>query len=129
MMASSDKHAALEFKRRAAALVPILQCCVFGSRARGDATDGSDLDIFLVVDHLDAGLREKISEVAWEVGFENDVVLSTFLSLRPSSWSMVPWESIRSSARSRKRVSACDRRAAIRKVSIRTIWRYNYTIV
>jgi len=79
MMASSDKHAALEFKRRAAALVPVLQCCVFGSRARGDATDGSDLDIFLVVDHLDAGLREKISEVAWEVGFEDDVVLSTFV--------------------------------------------------
>jgi hypothetical protein len=37
------------------------------------------LDVFLVVDHLDADLREKISEVAWEVGFENDVVLSTFV--------------------------------------------------
>ena len=52
---------------------------VFGSRARGDATDGSDLDLFLVVDHIDTELREKISEVAWEVGFENDVVLSTFV--------------------------------------------------
>ncbi len=27
----------------------------------------------------DDGLREKISEIAWEVGFENDVVLSTFV--------------------------------------------------
>ena len=79
MMAPCDQQTALEFKRRAAALAPILQFRVFGSRARGDATVGSDLDIFLVVDDIDAALREKISEVAWEVGFENDVVLSTFV--------------------------------------------------
>ncbi|MCL5278532.1 MAG: nucleotidyltransferase domain-containing protein [Planctomycetes bacterium] len=70
---------ALEFKRCAAALVPILQFCVFGSRARGDATTGSDLDLFLVVDHIDADLRDRLSEIAWEIGFENDVVLSTFV--------------------------------------------------
>jgi len=79
MMAPSDKQTALEFKRRADALVPILQFHVFGSRARGDATEGSDLDVFLVVDHIDANLRRRISEIAWEVGFENDVVLSTFV--------------------------------------------------
>lgn len=78
-MAPHDRHTALEFKRRAAALVPILQFCAFGSRARGDATAGSDLDIFLVVDHMNPDLREKISELAWEVGFENDLVLSTFV--------------------------------------------------
>jgi predicted nucleotidyltransferase len=79
MIAPCDRQTALEFKRRAAAVVPILQFCVFGSRARGDATAGSDLDIFLVVDHIDADLREKISEVAWEIGFEDDIVLSTFV--------------------------------------------------
>ena len=79
MMAPRDRRTALEFKRRAGALVRILQFCVFGSRARGDATAGSDLDVFLVVDDIDPELREKISEVAWEIGFDNDVVLSTFV--------------------------------------------------
>jgi uncharacterized protein len=79
MVAPSDRQTALEFKRRAATLVAILQFCVFGSRARGDATAGSDLDVFLVVDHIDPDLRERISEIAWEVGFENDLVLSTFV--------------------------------------------------
>lgn len=79
MMALGDKQTALEFKRRAAVLAPIRQLRVFGSRARGDATAESDLDVFLVVDHIDADLREQISEIAWEVGFENDVVLSTFV--------------------------------------------------
>ena len=59
--------------------MPIRQFRGFGSRARGDATVGSDLDVFLVVDQIDPDLRERISEVAWEVGFENDVVLSTFV--------------------------------------------------
>ena len=79
MMAPHDKKTALEFKRRVAELAGILQFCAFGSRARGDAAAGSDLDVFLVVDHIDAELREKISEIAWEVGFDNDVVLSTFV--------------------------------------------------
>jgi len=79
MMALCDRQALLEFKCRVAALLPIRQCCVFGSRARGDATAGSDLDVLLVVDHIDGDLRERISELAWEVGFENDVVLSTLV--------------------------------------------------
>jgi predicted nucleotidyltransferase len=60
MIAAGDRQTALEFKRYAAALVPIRQFCAFGSRARRDATAGSDLDVFLVVDHIDCSLREKI---------------------------------------------------------------------
>lgn len=76
MIAARDRQTALEFKELAAALVHIRQFCVFGSRARGDSTIGSDLDIFLVVDRIDAEQREKISEAGWEIGYANGVVLS-----------------------------------------------------
>lgn len=40
--------------------MPVLQLCVVGARARGDATPESDLDVVLLADHVDPNLREKI---------------------------------------------------------------------
>ena len=55
---------------------------MFGSRARGDATPDSDLDIYLVVTELTPVLRRWIDEIAWEVGFERDRVISTLVTTR-----------------------------------------------
>lgn len=43
----------------------------------GHATDESDLDVCVVVDTLDDAIDQAIMKIAWEVGFENDVVIST----------------------------------------------------
>ncbi len=48
---------------------------VFGSRARGDAREGSDLDVLVVVDQLDHETELFISDCAWEAGFPDDIVL------------------------------------------------------
>lgn len=53
---------------------------VYGSRARGDATTVSDLDLYIEVPHLTPGLRQKISEIAWEVSLEHEVVISTLVA-------------------------------------------------
>lgn len=82
MLTKEDRQIAKEFQRRLTAVVPILDLHVFGSRARGNATPDSDLDIFIEVETLTPQLRQQISEIAWEVGFEMDRVISTIVATR-----------------------------------------------
>ena len=48
---------------------------VFGSRARGDASVDSDLDVFVVVEDATRDIEKYVSDCAWEAGFEQDVVI------------------------------------------------------
>lgn len=82
MLKEKDRQIAHEFQRRLALVVPILDLRVFGSRARGNAAPDSDLDIFIEVETLTPQLRQQISEIAWEVGFEFDRVISTIVATR-----------------------------------------------
>ncbi|MDI6793455.1 MAG: nucleotidyltransferase domain-containing protein [bacterium] len=49
----------------------------FGSRARGIATEESDLDVCVVVNRLDEKVDQAIMDIAWRVGFEHDLIIST----------------------------------------------------
>lgn len=80
MLNNKDTEIALQFKNRLAQITPVKQLVVFGSRARGTADEDSDLDIFIEVPALTPQLRRSISEAAWEIGFENNVVISTLVA-------------------------------------------------
>jgi uncharacterized protein len=80
MMSDADRATARELRRRVAASMPVLEFLVFGSRARGDGTPESDLDVFIVVEVLSPVVRRRISEIAWEVGFEADRIITTILA-------------------------------------------------
>jgi uncharacterized protein len=79
MIQDSERKIVSEFCSQLEAIIPILDLRVFGSRARGDATEESDLNVFIKVAELDRYYREKISDLAWEVGFKYDLVISTFV--------------------------------------------------
>lgn len=78
-MKETDRQIISEFRTRLKEIVPILDLRVFGSRAGDNAREDSDLDVFIKVAELDRSLREKIHTLAWEVGFEHDRIISTFV--------------------------------------------------
>lgn len=78
-LSASDQETAARFKQRLTAFCPVRQILVFGSRARGDATWESDLDVLVVLDTTagdDPVLQRRIAEVAWEVGFAAGLVIA-----------------------------------------------------
>jgi len=57
----------------------IVDIVLYGSYARGDYNDGSDLDIVAVVEGSRKDLQDKLKkvwEVSAELGLENDIIVS-----------------------------------------------------
>ncbi len=67
-----DLMIARKLKDRLSSVVTLVDFKVFGSRSRGDSDEYSDLDVFIEVEAIDKELKDKITDIAWEVGFYND---------------------------------------------------------
>ena len=79
MMSKEDRKILKKFKARVQERFADTRIWAFGSRARGDATWDSDFDIFIVLSKVDQKIDRWIRDIAWEVGFENDRVITTVL--------------------------------------------------
>jgi predicted nucleotidyltransferase len=53
----------------------VLQTILFGSKARGDSTPESDIDILIIVDDEDWRFSHAISDLAADVSLEYDVLI------------------------------------------------------
>jgi len=73
---------AQELKRNLIQGIPVIDMRVFGSCARGDDTDDSDIDIFIEVEHLTQQVKDKIREISWLLGLEKTAVISTLIYSR-----------------------------------------------
>lgn len=78
----SDLQTAREFKNRVAKLTPLLDFRLFGSRARGDADEYSDMDIFMEFETVDRELKNMVKNAAWEMTLETGIVVTTLLFSR-----------------------------------------------
>jgi predicted nucleotidyltransferase len=81
-MNQKDVEIARGLKKRLSAIVRLLDFRVFGSRARGEHDENSDMDVFIEVENLDKGLKKAIRDVVWEVGFENSIYISPLIYTR-----------------------------------------------
>ena len=78
-MKTKDYEIANELKKRLSKVVHLVDFRVFGSRARGDESEYSDMDVFIEVERLDKHLKGKIRDIVWEVGFENSLYISPLI--------------------------------------------------
>ena len=59
-----------------AALGQSVRVTLFGSYARGEATDESDIDVLVILPDMEKNTLDAVLEIAWEVGYEAGKVLS-----------------------------------------------------
>ena len=79
-MKAADRHILTQFARRIRVRFPEAKIWAFGSRARDEATWESDLDICVVLDRkVSRAIKDWIGDVAWEVGFESDRLVTTIV--------------------------------------------------
>jgi predicted nucleotidyltransferase len=81
-MKEKDRRIAEELKNRLSGVVQLIDFKVFGSRARGDDDEFSDLDVFIEVEVINAALHDAISEAVWDVGYQNYTVISPLIFTR-----------------------------------------------
>lgn len=81
MLSTKDARIARKVKRRLLEIASVKQLIVYGSRARGNPTKYSDLDLYIELDvKVNTELRRKIREIAWEVSLDSGVVISTLVA-------------------------------------------------
>ncbi|MCX7045078.1 MAG: nucleotidyltransferase domain-containing protein [Candidatus Sumerlaeota bacterium] len=76
-MKSNDRKILTSLSEELRRRFPDARIWAFGSRVHETSTKYSDFDVCIVIDNLDENKDREIMRTAWEVGFENDVVIST----------------------------------------------------
>ena len=79
IMREEQKKILKGFAETVRKVYPDARIWAFGSYARDMATGESDLDICVVIPGLRPDDRLAISDIAWEVGFNHDLHLSTIV--------------------------------------------------
>ena len=76
MISPFDRSLAEELRNLITARTPLVDFRVFGSRARGDAADDSDMDVFIEVENLDRMAKRMISDIVWDFSIDRGIVIS-----------------------------------------------------
>ena len=79
MMSRQDRRILDDFSAQVRQRFPDARIWAFDSRVRGNATWESDFETCIVLPYVDQKIDRWIRGVAWEVGFENERVITTIV--------------------------------------------------
>jgi predicted nucleotidyltransferase len=81
-MDTTDRIIAEKLKTKLSEKISLIDLRIFGSSARGEGDNYSDMDVFLEVETLDRNQKEAIYELTWETGLEYGLVISPLIFTR-----------------------------------------------
>ncbi|MBA2670636.1 MAG: nucleotidyltransferase domain-containing protein [Gemmatimonadetes bacterium] len=83
-LAPADAAAVAMFTIRVRAVLAdaLVEMRLFGSKARGDATEESDIDVLVVVSRIHPEVGRQVSDAAFEASLEHDVLIAPVLVSR-----------------------------------------------
>jgi len=74
----NDKQAIDELKKRLLSHFAIIEMKIFGSKARGDSTPDSDIDLMIKLDERDYKVESEIFSIIYDINLEYDVFICPF---------------------------------------------------
>ncbi|HDZ61560.1 MAG TPA: nucleotidyltransferase domain-containing protein [Nitrospirae bacterium] len=78
-LTTKEKKALTDFRKALVADFGALDVRLFGSRARGEGDEESDLDVFIVIPQIDWELEKKIYGLSFDISLEHGVLISPIL--------------------------------------------------
>ncbi len=75
-MQTKDKELLELFASKIKTKITDAKIWAFGSRARGEANFESDFDILVVLPDINSIQKKFISEIAWEISYEYEILLA-----------------------------------------------------
>jgi predicted nucleotidyltransferase len=90
MMNESDRRLAeILHERLVMDGIPVRRLVVYGSRALGNAREDSDLDVLVLTDDASFETRNRVGDLAWEVGFEVGTIIQPVV-MTPEQFELGP---------------------------------------
>ncbi len=90
----NEKRALEELKRGIQIEYPGAEIILFGSKARGEGSSDSDLDVLILIDHgLNESDRIKITDISYPIEIEYDVVFGKLIRNK-SEWNTPVYQEI-----------------------------------